>query len=324
MNKFNRGFTLIEVMISMTLALIILGAVIMALVTSKDTYTYTTNMNRVQENARFAMDFLMNEVRDARKMGCSPPTIQNNLNNPTEFFTPDNNVLGFVYTGSGGDGVTDWTPNLPASLSGGDVLPYTDVLGITGVVDVSYKIGEPYMNTNAAALHIETPFGLDLGDIVMVTDCNKADIFQIVAPANPSGSGTIVHNTGGAQYPGNAISDLSQIYGSGSELLKFETNYYYIGRGYGNVPGLFRIGAQDANGTELVSYIETLNLLFGEDTDGDNSVNIYHFANTVSNWKDVRSVRVGIVARSKDKINGNGGYRHQTYSAVIYVRDYRK
>lgn len=322
--KSERGFTLVELMIAMTLALVILGSATMALVTSKDMYRYTSNMNRVQENGRFSMHFLMERIRNARRMGCSPTTIVNHLNNPDEFFVPGQNVLGFTYTGSGGNDVTDWTPNLPASLLGGDVLPYTDVLGITQLVGAGYKIGPPYMNTSSAALHIETPWGLQLGDIVMVTDCNKADIFQIVAPANPSGSGTVVHNTGGSQYPGNASGNLSQTYGPGSELVKFETNYFYIGYGYGNVPGLFRINAQDANGAEFVGHIETLDLRFGEDTSGDKSVNIYHFADTVGDWKNVRSVQVGIVALSKDKIDGQGDYRRQTYAAVVHIRDYRK
>ncbi len=322
--KSQSGFTLIELMIAMTLALVILGAASMALVTSKDMYRYTSNMNRVQENGRFSMNFLMSQIRDARRMGCSPTTILNHLNNPGEFFQPGQNVLSFAYTGSGGDNITDWTPNLPASLSGGDVLPYTDVLGITRVADSSYKIGPPYMTTTSSALHIDTPWGLEQGDIVMATDCDKADIFQIVAPANPSGSGTVVHNTGGSQYPGNATSDLSQIYGPGSELLKFEANYYYIGYGYDDVPGLFRINAQDAAGSELVGHIESLGLLFGEDTSGDKSVNLYRFADTVANWKDVRSVQVGVVARSVDKIDGQGDYNRQTYTAVVHIRDYRK
>jgi type IV pilus assembly protein PilW len=322
--KSNKGFTLIELMIAMTLALAILGVVSMTFITSKDMYRYTSNMNRVQENARFAMHFLMTQIRDARRMGCAPTTIQNNLNNPTEFFQPGNNAVGYAYTGSGGDNVTDWTPNLPAALLGGDVLPYTDVLGITRVADAGYKVGPPYMSTTAASLHIETPWGLSVKDIVMVTDCVKADIFQIVAPANPSGSGTVVHNSGGAHYPGNATADLSQIYGPGSELLRFETNFYYIGHSSNNDPGLFRINAADATGGELVGYIENLELSFGEDTNDDKSVNIYNFADQVADWAKVRSVRVLVTARSPQKIAVGGGFRTQDFSSTVHIRDYRK
>jgi len=75
-------------------------------------------------------------------------------------------------------------------------------------------------------------------------------------------------------------------------------------------PGLYRQVTNSATTkNELVRGIENLQARFGEDTDGDGSVNYYVPAANVSNWSDVLSVRVAIVARTRsDLISSPGSY----------------
>ena len=61
------------------------------------------------------------------------------------------------------------------------------------------------------------------------------------------------------------------------------------------------------NGTPLVSGIEKMQILYGEDTDnpGDLAANRYVKANEVTNWYNVVSVRLSLVARSPEVVINN-------------------
>jgi type IV pilus assembly protein PilW len=65
------GFTLIELMVAMTLSLVLVAGVLAVMLNSRQTYEvhdYTADM---QENARFAMYILSRELRAAGYYGCS-------------------------------------------------------------------------------------------------------------------------------------------------------------------------------------------------------------------------------------------------------------
>jgi type IV pilus assembly protein PilW len=61
--KFQKGFTLIELMIAITLGLILSAGMINLFVNSNQIYRVNENMSRLQENARFAMSFLARDIR---------------------------------------------------------------------------------------------------------------------------------------------------------------------------------------------------------------------------------------------------------------------
>jgi len=312
-------------MIAMTISLIVLVTICQVFVDSKSMYRYTENMSRVQENGRFAMFFLSEDIRNSKFGICNPAEIVNHLNNPDEFYQNEESVRGYTYTGSGSD-LTDWTPNLPSIFNPGEVIPGTDVLHITRVGSGPYKIDAPYMPDTASSLHIIPGPGLNVEDIVMVTDCKKADIFQIVSPSNLS-NGTLVHNTGAGASPGNASKVFSQTYGPGSELVKFVSYYYFIGSDSNGVPTLFRLSLNSGiwEKEELVGNIENLALLFGQDTSGDKSVDSYMTADLVLDWAKNKSVQVGIVSRSPERIlRESNDYRRQNFSSVVKIREYRK
>lgn len=322
--KTERGFTFVELMISLTIGLIVLTAVFAIFIDSQSTYRLTENLNRTQENGRFAMFFLTEDIRKAKAMGCAPTNIVNHLNSPADYFVAGQNVIGYTYTGSG-NSPSDWTPNLPGVFSAGDVEPGTDVIAITGSSNWSVAVTAPYMSTTSGALHVEPNPDLGQGDIIIVTDCVTADLFQITAPSDPGANGTIVHSTGNNPIPGNLTKDFSQIYGPGSMIFKLVTKYYYIGTGAGGSPALFILGGNNALvNAELISDIEDLDAMYGQDTTNDGSVDTYDFADAVADWSKVNTVRVSVVARTPEKVSVNHDYRSQTYQQTVYIRQYRK
>jgi type IV pilus assembly protein PilW len=72
------GLTLIEIMIALLIGAFLLGGVLQIFITSKQTYRMQENLSRLQENGRFAMEFLSKDIRMAGYWDCMKPSSPNN------------------------------------------------------------------------------------------------------------------------------------------------------------------------------------------------------------------------------------------------------
>lgn len=319
------GLSIVELMVALTIGLILLAALTRLFVTSRSTYTLEEGLARVQESGRFTMEFLAQDIRMAGYIGCASSTnttVQNHLNNPTSPGVDLTQYLsGHRYTGSGSSpsALTDWTPALPGTVNGvvyfsaGEVEPNTDVLIIRRASETGIKLGATMADTSADLKIDANPGGLADNDIVMVSDCSNADIFQITGPDSfGAGTNNLVHNTG-ASTPGNATKPLSKAYTSDAQVMKVITRVYYIGRrsnSTSNPPALFRkelAANASMNTQELVEGIETMRFAFGEDTNAtsDKVANIYRIGSAVANWGKVVSVRVGLLSTTTVSVDTN-------------------
>ncbi|HED14579.1 MAG TPA: prepilin-type N-terminal cleavage/methylation domain-containing protein [Gammaproteobacteria bacterium] len=68
-HKNSRGFTLVELLVSLVLGLIVLGGVAAVMNNSKKNYEVQDYRSRMQENARFALQFLTYDIRMAGYTG---------------------------------------------------------------------------------------------------------------------------------------------------------------------------------------------------------------------------------------------------------------
>lgn len=324
------GLSIIEMMVALTIGMILLLALTRLFATSRSTYTLEEGLARVQESGRFAMEFLAQDIRMAGYIGCASAmttTVQNNLNNASAYGTNASSgqyLRGHTYTGSGTtpSALTDWTPELPGVVNGvtyfsaGDVEPYTDVLVIRRGSETSVSLGDPMPNTSADLKINSNPGDLAKGDIVMISDCSGADIFQITGPDSlAGGASNMTHNTGAVVDPGNASQSFSKIYDNDAQIMKLITRIYYIGRrsnSTSNPPALFRREV-DANNDaelsittqELVEGVERMKLSYGEDTDttSDNVPDIYRSsASAVSDWTRITSVRLGVLVATTSTV----------------------
>ena len=63
------GFTLVELMVAMTLGLLIVLGVIQVMMSNQISYRTNDELSRIQENGRFALDLLANDIRMAGYQG---------------------------------------------------------------------------------------------------------------------------------------------------------------------------------------------------------------------------------------------------------------
>ena len=75
MSRFRRdaqaGFSLIELMISMVLGLLVLGAAIAVFQSNQSTFNANEGQNRIQEGARAAYEMISRDIRAAGGTACS-------------------------------------------------------------------------------------------------------------------------------------------------------------------------------------------------------------------------------------------------------------
>lgn len=346
----NAGFTIVEIMVALVISLILLAGIIQIFVSAKATYNMQEGMSRVQENARFAMDFLERRVREAGFYGCSTSvgnftnTLKNKTTNPYNFGTPaegydaNGTGLGATYTITATDPApatsgTGWTAagtgsssaTLPAGLVN-KAVPGSDVLVIRGGGNDSVKIDH---TNNSAQVFVENLSsaagacpdgstkisGLCDGDVVVVTDCSKARVFQVTGIVGVGAGGCTGPSCANLQHagsgtPGNQPTSWGgnhappdERFGPGSEIVKVTTTSFYIGQGANGAPALFYM---ETNGTpqELVEGVDNMQILYGEDTDAAGSANSglpnrYVTAAQVTNWDNVVSVRLSLLLRSQ-------------------------
>lgn len=82
MNKRQRGFSLVELMIALVLGLVLVGGAINTFLASRQTYVLQEATSRVQEAGRFSMDLIARELRAAgtSEWALSVPALQGYAN----------------------------------------------------------------------------------------------------------------------------------------------------------------------------------------------------------------------------------------------------
>ena len=266
MQSSNRGFTLIELMVSLIISLIMIAVVGQMFIGNKDTYRANDTLSRLQENGRFAMEFIARDIRQADFWGCAevvpPANVNNTLDTTDPAYDPQYHDLVNQEGVQGTDG---------GGLNGSDSIT---VRG--GAFDSMVLVAPPA--TTAAALLVNN------------------------TGSTAPGGASIQHNSGGATSPGNATAGLQKIYNPPAQILVARTVTYTLGTAANGEPALMR-SIDGAAVQELVQGVEDMQVLYGEDTNGDQTVDRYITAAQVTTWANVMSVQLNLLVRSEQEIN---------------------
>ncbi|MBK5399288.1 prepilin-type N-terminal cleavage/methylation domain-containing protein [Pseudomonas sp. TH39(2020)] len=128
MNRSNRGFGLIELLIALALSLVVVLGVVQIFIAAKDTYVSQNTAAGMQEDARFVLSKLIQEIRMVGMFGCLEAITDSSLvgDFAAAWATPiswdnANGKLTLVTADVGSSSVPTWTvvsecrASLPAS-----------------------------------------------------------------------------------------------------------------------------------------------------------------------------------------------------------------
>lgn len=316
-NTFQQGFSLVELMVAMLIGLILIAGVIQIFLGSNQTYRFTEGSSRVQENARFALDTLQRELRMAGYRGCTR-NITSWLDVPAgsswEDLIGGAPVTGWEATGSAPGNQLDlpatagWANGtaaaVPATIPTAR-LPGSDILVINAgqVLDLQATATQ---NASSAEISLTSANNL-AGDAIVLAiagDCSGGDLWQ---KQNAPNSTNLSRGSGGA--PGNTApqsTPFANLHGEETQFLAFRSTAYYLASNPAGQPALYRVRLDPAGGAaeEVVEGVESMQVLYGVDLNGNRQVDEYRTALQVTDWQQVVSVRVGLLFRTPEESAG--------------------
>src|ERR1700689_739108 len=203
-----RGFSLVELMVAITLALIVTAGVISVFVGSRSAFEATSGTAALTDGGRFALNFISNSVRGAGYMACTTaPNMQGILNAGSPLAFGFNEALqGFEAVGTGpgpgygvaavpvGDTSTgDWVGGLDAALTTSTNPPVqnNDVLVARSTLPNAQTVYVSTILDGAASFTVNTQGSLLAGQLAVISDCTKGVVFQVSGLAPPGANAVI-------------------------------------------------------------------------------------------------------------------------------------
>lgn len=290
------GFSLIELLVATVIGLVLLSGIYQVFLSSDTGYRYNEQLARLQENGRFVLDLITRDIRLAGYLGCGDQVLDTNLlNNPTA----DLNSFSQGLTGYEATSATAWdqTPDATITLPLGG----SDILTVRGAL-----MSKP-MATSQEKLATSTSASLDSidiadNDILLISDCSYRAVFQVTGNNGATTPPLVVNHAATGSSPGNATDTIPHTFPNGSDVFKMQSVSYYVRLNPDDEPTLYRRLSNSAGAEQMIEGVENLQILYGEDTDGDRNVDVYQAANLVADWNDVVAVRIGLLLRSPGEI----------------------
>lgn len=309
------GFTIIELMVAITISALILGVLTQVYAGAKRSYRVAEALSRMQENGRYALDYLARDFRLAGYTGClSGGSTVNNIAKAVTGWSPLNTATSPI-TLQGIEGYEASTVTASAITASSAVK--TDAVLVQFFSPSSAKLVHP-SPTNANIKINSNTLNFQANEVLVVTDCAFADILKATSVSNSGSPVTIAH-----AMSTNTSTTTSKEYGQNAEVMRMQSNVYYIDTktvGGVAIPSLMRrrLGSFDngdatqscTNATasttqgfcieEIAEGVEDLQLLYGVDTNADLSADKFVAASSVAaaDWPKVVSVRVNLLVRS--------------------------
>lgn len=289
-----RGFSLVELMVALTLGLIVTGAIIATFVSVHSASKDTAGVAELADNGRIALDLMQQTLRSAGYMACNSTlrqTVTSGLSATplTGDFTEA--LAGYEAAGTGPGSSITVSSNPAGDSTAGD---WTTSAGLGSALDSSVTSDAsalPVKNSDVIAAHttysqvtptyttaqsasssvaVLSTAGLSAGEIGVVSNCANSVVDEIQ---------DVVGSTVTFAQP------LGQSFTAGSQIGVADTVVYYIGTGADGDGALFSYSlagnATFQKPAEVVPDVENMQVLYGIDTGGSLAATEYVTADQV-------------------------------------------
>lgn len=290
MTPRRRGYSLVELLVTIAVAVLLLVGIARVFLTSKHSYRVQEGASRMQENIRIASHYFDRSLRLTDFWGGVPAT--------------DVALIGPVRYDGPGNCRDDWVIDPRAGLvgyAGGDRAP--EGLPEGCVAALRYVAGS---------------------DMLVLRHANPDRYLDTATLLDPPASPPITRN--GRYYVRTRVGQRALLFDAGDASLRTEVathalpggtadgvlTYQYqaiafyiqsndFGRGPVPTLAMLKLETDELESEPLVDGIEMLAFEYGLDTDHDLQVDSYREATAVADWQQVLSVRVAFVARGDER-----------------------
>ena len=311
-NNYNQqqGFSLVEMMLAMLIGIIIMGGILSVYTNTRDQQRISEDQVNMVTDARFALETIAYDLRHAGVFGGTniPSLVSCRMGDAS---CPTALPLAT------GDCHNEWFINIEQPIFGGE-----------GVIPAGYScILNHQANTDVL--------------VVRYADSNTVDTASLVADATYVRSNYI----GGQLFKGTAQPVIPDDVGTLTANHQLYSRAYYISN-FSNVPGdglpslrrVDLINGPQVQDQLLLPGATNLQVQYGEDLDGDGSIDQFVNADAVTDFTRVYAVRLWVLIKTEQRmedlntgrtyiIAGNSvttpddGYRRLLISSVIKMRN---
>lgn len=289
------GFTLIELMVGMVLALLTTVIIAEVLLKSEGQRRTTTEGSDAQLNGAMSLYTLQHDIQmagyglinNSAVLGCEVHAQYNGNAAHTAF------TLAPVVITAG------------ASAADSDTL--TVLRGGSMGVSVPIPITGNHANTDSA-FTVQSSLGIAAGDLMMALPeapdaSNWCTIFTVQASGSAPLSDTSVPHVTATSTWNPSTSNMPTTYAAGGTLNKINQLVY---RSYAVTGGnlvstdLFADNDSPSDPAPIGSQIVLMKAYYGKDTSGDGTVDTYDTSTptTAAGWQQIKTIRIAVVARS--------------------------
>jgi type IV pilus assembly protein PilW len=272
-NRKENGLTLVELLIALVLSLVIIAGIVQVFLANREAYNISESLIRVQENGRFAMNFLSTAIRQSGNYGCLPDVDPMVDNIQTQFAAeiPDINTIqtnAFVGIGNTADGAAGAAGEFPAPDSLTLMVSTDNTARVTGVITYPHTL-----SVGAGAVFEEN-------DYVLISNCQVADFVKL---GNGSSATQIVDATAGMRTDfftlGNMVTNVTEV-----QFINYFVEDDVLHTRFVNTA----TGAVVEQ--ELLNGIENIQYSFGVDTNGDFVVDYFDDITAVDAEGDILNI----------------------------------
>lgn len=331
-NSRQKGFSLVELMVSIILGLIIVLALGNIFLASRKTITTANALANTHESTRISFEMMARDIREAGGNPCSSHIpVGNKLNSRNGVWWQE------VAQGITGYDSGQTVPGTESGSAEGQKIANTDAIDIhSSFVNDANVISD--MTSGTSAINAESNAVFQPGDIALACDTSAAFIFKI---SNFNGSGVISHGqgTGPSDNCSNVFSyddpcnnsAAGYIFETDAVVSRLRSVRWYVGANANGTRSLYRAILQNNEAAlapniielnEVANNVDNLQIDYlarGEDS--------YVSASSIAEWGDVISVRLqldvlGDMGNQRDAgVGGDGSSFNRTITHVVFLRN---
>jgi len=346
----------VEMMVALVVGFLVLTGISQIFIKTKRASVFQDELARMQENSRYAMQLLNSEIRNAGYLGCRHARNIDAAYLDTDGSYFDNFSLaaeGYEASGTGpGDSFALESAADGWSNSGGGTPQDTPLAGQpfqTGsdILVIRYAHGpgltlkeDKQNNSQIRVINISYESGACPGnrsrfsdlcaggeERAIISDCERARSFKIGSLALDGNGILTITDASGSPWVGEHNSTLPFTVAD-STLFAARTVAFFIRKNRAGNPSLYRkIG--DKNPEELVEGVENMQIVYGEDSDGNGVADQYLPADRVGDFADVVSIRLSLMLRTlRESAGKSSGSKQLTMLSTTVIppddRHYRR
>ncbi|MBP7393140.1 MAG: prepilin-type N-terminal cleavage/methylation domain-containing protein [Zoogloea sp.] len=300
-----RGYTLVELMVSLVLGMVLVGGVFVVFMGSRASFSTTDNLSKMQDSARIAFILIDREIREASSTGCGNGSRSDNnigkrnvsILNAAQATPPAWwSVLGL---GIQGFGANIAMPAIAIGSLQGQRTGTTDAIQLAGAYGSGFSVEKHDSIKNEFTLN--TSSHISANDILIACDYKQSSVFSASsAAANkvgyaPGSSSASNCSTLLGFDVGTTCTTTSYQYDALiARLSRFGASAWYVGNNASGRSSLYRI-FMNGNPEEIAPGVTDMQIRYLPVGGG-----AYVNASDVADWGSIVAVRLTLSFESQD------------------------